>query len=203
MLMGRRSARFDPGCCCMGTTLNLQWRANVFSHLVRLPVQYFEKRHLGDVVSRFGAIGADSENPDHVSFLEAILDGLMAAVTLVMMFIYSPPWRGSPSAPWVCMHLAAGRGIGHCATRRKSRSCMRPSSRHFISRNHAGRAGDPKLFQRRDERRSSWFGLVVDQITLICARRNCSCFTNCWNGLLFGIEKNPDRLAGGAAGDGW
>lgn len=42
----------------MGTTLNVQWRANVFTHLIRLPVQYFEKRHLGDVVSRFGSIDA-------------------------------------------------------------------------------------------------------------------------------------------------
>ncbi|MYM35259.1 hypothetical protein GTP38_13045 [Duganella sp. FT94W] len=40
----------------MGTTLNIQWRANLFAHLLRLPVQYFEKRHLGDVVSRFGSI---------------------------------------------------------------------------------------------------------------------------------------------------
>ncbi len=40
----------------LGTTLNLQWLSNVFSHLLRLPVAWFEKRHLGDVVSRFGAV---------------------------------------------------------------------------------------------------------------------------------------------------
>jgi ATP-binding cassette subfamily B protein RaxB len=41
----------------MSTLLSVQWRANVYSHLLRLPIQYFEKRHLGDIVSRFGAIG--------------------------------------------------------------------------------------------------------------------------------------------------
>jgi ATP-binding cassette subfamily B protein RaxB len=30
----------------LSTTMNLQWLANVFSHLLRLPVSYFEKRHL-------------------------------------------------------------------------------------------------------------------------------------------------------------
>ena len=33
----------------MSTLLSVQWRANVFSHLLRLPIHYFEKRHLGMV----------------------------------------------------------------------------------------------------------------------------------------------------------
>ena len=40
------------------TTVRLQWHANVFAHLLRLPVPYFEKRHLGDIVSRFKSIDA-------------------------------------------------------------------------------------------------------------------------------------------------
>lgn len=73
----------------MGTTLNVQWQANVFTHLLRLPVNYFEKRHLGDVVSRFGSVGT-IQHTLTTSFLEAILDGVMTIVTLVLMFIYSP-----------------------------------------------------------------------------------------------------------------
>ena len=40
----------------MSTSLNLQWLGNVFSHLLKLPLTYFEKRHTGDIVSRFGSI---------------------------------------------------------------------------------------------------------------------------------------------------
>ena len=36
--------------------LNLQWLGKVFAHLMRLPVAWFEKRHTGDVMSRFGAV---------------------------------------------------------------------------------------------------------------------------------------------------
>jgi ATP-binding cassette subfamily B protein RaxB len=39
-----------------GTHMNLQWSANVFSHLMSLPISHFEKRNLGDVLSRFGAV---------------------------------------------------------------------------------------------------------------------------------------------------
>jgi ATP-binding cassette, subfamily B, bacterial CvaB/MchF/RaxB len=73
----------------MSTSLNLQWVSNVMEHLLRLPVGYFEKRHMGDIVSRFGAISAIQQTMT-TSFLAAILDGLMAITTLVMMFIYSP-----------------------------------------------------------------------------------------------------------------
>lgn len=42
----------------LSTTMSMQWNAAIFTHLLRLPVAWFEKRHLGDVVSRFGAAGA-------------------------------------------------------------------------------------------------------------------------------------------------
>jgi ATP-binding cassette subfamily B protein RaxB len=72
----------------LSTTLNLQWLANVFSHLLRLPVSYFEKRHLGDVVSRFGAVTTIQRTLTS-SFVEALIDGVMAIAALAMMFVYS------------------------------------------------------------------------------------------------------------------
>ncbi|TMP36998.1 ABC transporter ATP-binding protein, partial [Pseudoalteromonas citrea] len=38
-----------------GNLMSIQLGANLFHHLIRLPLQYFEKRHIGDVVSRFGS----------------------------------------------------------------------------------------------------------------------------------------------------
>lgn len=67
---------------------NLQSSANVFLHMIRLPVSFFEKRHVGDVSSRFRAV---DEIQDTISsnFIESFLDGLMAVVALIMMFTYS------------------------------------------------------------------------------------------------------------------
>ncbi len=72
------------------TQLGLQWSASVFSHLLRLPPSYFEKRHLGDVVSRFESI-TTIQRTLTTSFFEVLVDGFMAIVTLVTMVLYSGP----------------------------------------------------------------------------------------------------------------
>nr|WP_284334345.1 peptidase domain-containing ABC transporter [Dyella flagellata] len=74
----------------IGTHFNLSWTGNVFQHLMRLPQDYFIKRHLGDVVSRFGSVAAIQQTLT-TQFVAVMLDGLMAGVTLAMLFIYSPP----------------------------------------------------------------------------------------------------------------
>ena len=72
----------------LSSTLNLQWLSNVFAHLMRLPVAWFEKRHTGDVMSRFGAVQQIQQTLT-TSFIEVVLDGLLVALTLAMMSFYS------------------------------------------------------------------------------------------------------------------
>jgi ATP-binding cassette subfamily B protein RaxB len=74
----------------LSSKLGLQWMGNVFAHLLRLPLDFFEKRHLGDVTSRMSSVQAIQKTLT-TSFVEAIIDGLMAVVTLVLMLIYS--WK--------------------------------------------------------------------------------------------------------------
>src|SRR5687768_11043352 len=73
----------------LASRLGLQWTGNVFAHALRLPLDFFEKRHLGDVTSRMGAVQAIQKSLT-TTFIEAVIDGLMAIATLVMMLIYSP-----------------------------------------------------------------------------------------------------------------
>ncbi|KVW42163.1 ABC transporter [Burkholderia ubonensis] len=68
--------------------LSVQWSANVCAHLLRLPMTYFEQRHIGDVVSRFGAVGT-IQNTLTSRFVGTLLDGAMAVVTLGMLFFYN------------------------------------------------------------------------------------------------------------------
>jgi len=74
----------------LSSTLGLQWMGNVFAHLLRLPLDFFEKRHLGDVTSRMSSVHAIQRTLT-TSFVEAIIDGLMALVTLGLMLVYS--WK--------------------------------------------------------------------------------------------------------------
>ena len=69
--------------------LNIQWSSGLFSHLIRLPISWFEKRHIGDVVSRFGSQG-EIQSFITSTFVSVVLDGLMVTTTLIMMYVYSP-----------------------------------------------------------------------------------------------------------------
>lgn len=69
--------------------MNIQMSGNLFHHLVRLPLNYFEKRHMGDVVSRFGSLRQVRELLT-TGMIEALIDGLMAIAILVVILIYSP-----------------------------------------------------------------------------------------------------------------
>ncbi|MBF4312979.1 peptidase domain-containing ABC transporter, partial [Vibrio anguillarum] len=62
--------------------------ANLFRHLLKLPMSYFEKRHIGDIVSRFGSLSTIREMLTK-ELIEAVIDGLMASVVLIMMFLYN------------------------------------------------------------------------------------------------------------------
>lgn len=68
---------------------NLQWMTNVTRHLFRLPLSYFEKHHIGDTLSRMGVIQS-IEHTLTVGFLEALIDGVMAIGTVVVILVYSP-----------------------------------------------------------------------------------------------------------------
>lgn len=74
----------------LGATLSAQWITNLFSHLLKLPLEYFEKRHMGDILSRFSSVQS-IQNTLTGSFVEALLDGVMGSLTLVILCLYSLP----------------------------------------------------------------------------------------------------------------
>ena len=73
-----------------GHQLSFQLIGNVFAHLMRLPTSYFEKRHIGDIISRMGST-QPIQTALTQSVVAVIIDGFMAAVTLCVMFGFSPP----------------------------------------------------------------------------------------------------------------
>lgn len=72
---------------------SLSWTGDVFQHLLRLSQSWFLKRHLGDVVSRFGAIAVIQKTLT-TRFVEVVMDGFMAIITVILLLIYSPLLTG-------------------------------------------------------------------------------------------------------------
>lgn len=71
----------------IGSSLALQWKASLFDRLMRLPLVFFDKRHVGDVVSRFGSIDAVQRTLT-TSAIQALLDGVMSVTLVLMMWLY-------------------------------------------------------------------------------------------------------------------
>src|SRR5215211_2283027 len=68
--------------------LQFQLGARLFRHLIRLPMSFFEKRHIGDLLSRFTSL-QPIRNLLAEGMITSVLDGLMAVITLAMIFVYS------------------------------------------------------------------------------------------------------------------
>ena len=170
----------------MSTLLNVQWRSNVFGHLLRLPTQYFEKRHLGDVVSRFGAVDSIQQTLT-TAFFSAILDGIMAIATFAMMLIYSPSLA---TVGVISMALyALGRWAWYAPLRNATEEQIIHAARqqsHFLETIRGIRP--LKMFQRQDERRSVWMGLLIQQINAGLRTQKLHLFYQQMNGLLFGLQ---------------
>src|SRR4051794_14657844 len=73
----------------LSASMKVQSRTSLFSHLLDLPASYFEARHLGDVMSRFGSQETILQAIT-TELIEAMLDGLMTSITLAIMFLFAP-----------------------------------------------------------------------------------------------------------------
>ena len=72
----------------LSSLLNMQMGVNLLHHLLRLPMNYFEARHVGDILSRFGSLAQIRERIT-TGVVETLVDGVMAIAVLVMALIYS------------------------------------------------------------------------------------------------------------------
>lgn len=65
-----------------------QFSAKTFLHILNLPLNFFEKRHKGDIQSRFNSIW-HIQNKLSIDFINAFLDSILIIFTFVVMFLYS------------------------------------------------------------------------------------------------------------------
>lgn len=170
----------------LGTTLNLKLFSNLFRHLLRLPMSFFEKRYLGDVVSRFGSLNVIQRTLT-TSFAEAIVDGLMAVATFVMMLIYS--WK---LAAIVCvagtlyglLRLILYRPLRQAQEEQIVRDAKQQTNLLETVRG----VQSVKLFNSQFHRESLYQNLLVDNFNAGIRVQKLTILFHALNGTLFGIE---------------
>ena len=148
----------------VGTQLRVQWRSNVLSHLLHLPLDYFARRHLGDVMSRFGSIG-NIQTVLTSTFVEVALDGVMVVLGLALMLLYSPLLTGV--AVLSVLLYTAVRWAWYVPLRRASAERIVRSaneSSHLLETVRGMRT--IRLFARHAERLGAWQSLMVADVNV-------------------------------------
>jgi ATP-binding cassette, subfamily B, bacterial CvaB/MchF/RaxB len=171
----------------LATDLNFQWLGNVFAHLMRLPLPYFEKRHLGDIVSRFGSIQAIQHTLTS-QFVEGLIDGLLVVFTFGVMLLYSVQLTIVACVAvflYTLLRMSVFRALKQATSEQIIHAAKQQT--HFLESVRGVQS--VRLFGRSDERRVGWLNLLADQMNaeLVIAKLSISYQTA--NTLLVGAER--------------
>ena len=170
----------------LGTTLNLQMITNLFRHLIRLPMSWFSKRHIGDIVSRFDSLNVIQRTLT-TDFLEALIDGVMAIVTFCMMLFYSIQLAlvaFVAATAYAILRFALYHPLRLATEEHIVRGAKQQS--HFLETVRGMQS--IKLFAHEEPRTTAWQNLAVDQFNASIRTQRLDILYQGLNGLLFGIE---------------
>jgi len=141
---------------------SVQWQSNVFAHLLRLPTAYFEKRHIGDVVSRFHAVDSIQQTLSS-SFFSTVLDGIMGIAVLVMMMLYS--WQLSLLSFLLVFLYLLLRVLWYSPLRAATEEGIIHAAAHDSNFLETIRGIKTiKLFNSQQQRMSLWQSLLADKV---------------------------------------
>ncbi len=177
--------------------LALQWSANLFTHLLRLPMPFFEKRHLGDITSRFGSLTTIRGTLTNGA-ISAAIDGVMASATLALMVVYSA--RLAVVALVAMLSYGVIRAVAYRPFRAASEERIVLAARENSFFLETIRAALPlKLYGRIAERIGRWQNLMIDLQNRDVATQRMSLWFTSANTFISGGEALSLLYLGGLA----
>lgn len=169
----------------LSTQIGTQWSVNVFSHMLKLPQAFYEKRHLGDIVSRFSSI-ASIQRTLTTSFIEGIIDSILAVLTLIMMWIYSS------QLTWIVLASVLLYGLlrmsAYAPLRQASEEGIVLSAKQGTSFLESIRGIQAiKLFAREVQRQTQWHNHLIDTTNRNIKTEHLKIGYGLANGVLSGV----------------
>jgi len=137
-----------------GSMLTYQIVGNLVHQLLRLPADFFEKRHVGDILSRLGSTSAIQDALTR-GLVASIIDGVMALLAAVILFLYSPLLAGVVCASVLLMLVLAAAFYPFVRSRTEEQLIASAKERsHLMETVRA--AATIKLMGREVEREGAW-----------------------------------------------
>jgi ATP-binding cassette subfamily B protein RaxB len=169
------------------STFSLQWKTSVLGHMVRLPLAWFQARHLGDIVSKFNSTDMIA-GALNTMFVESMFDGVMSFVTLGLMALYS--WKLCLIAAAIMLLYAAFRALQIVPYRRSLQEGIIARARqetHLMETIRGVRT--VKLFLQEDSRKTEWLSLAVDETNASVRTQRLKLLYRTANGFLGSFER--------------
>jgi ATP-binding cassette, subfamily B, bacterial CvaB/MchF/RaxB len=145
-----------------GSRLAVQWKMSLFRYLLRLPLSFFERRHTGDIASRFLSIDRIQQTLNTTS-LSPVVDGATTFVLVGMMWLYDP-WLAMLAVATTAIYSGA-RGVAYQLYRRATREAVvyaATENSHFLE-SLRGMASI-KALAIGDRRQGVWNNYLVDRV---------------------------------------
>lgn len=144
----------------LNTLTNIQWKTTLFDHLTSLPLSFFEKRHLGDIQSRFTSLDTIRSTFTN-SIVSGIIDSIMTIGLLIMLTLYGG-WL-----VWVVVGFTLCYAIMRLATYRFYRRVAEEqvikgarSSSHFMESLYG--ISTIKALNLKERRSQHWLNINID-----------------------------------------
>src|SRR4051794_27673134 len=167
-------------------TLSFQIGARLFHHLLRLPLSFFEKRHIGDILSRFNSI-EPIRNMLAEGLITGLIDGLMSVLMLALMFTYNVQLGLivlSAFALYAALRLALFRML-----RRRSEAIIHSKADESSTFIETVRAVQSlKLLNRENEREGQWLNRYASYVNANVRLGRAKISFKAMNDAIFGFE---------------
>jgi ATP-binding cassette subfamily B protein RaxB len=166
--------------------LGFQMGAQLFRHLLSLPMSYFEKRHVGDLVSRFGSIEPIRRLLAE-GLITALIDGMMALLTAAMILLFAPALAAVVAIAFLA-YLALRLAFYRLLRARVLDGVVAHARENASFLETVRAIQSIRIFGRETERGAVWLNRYADSVQAdIAVSRLRTSFT-ALNDLLFGIE---------------
>ena len=144
----------------LNVLFSFQMKGNLVRHLLRLRTEFFEKRHVGDILSRLQSSAAIQDAITR-GVVATVIDGAMAIIAAVVLFFYSATLAGVVIAA-LCLSLAATFALYPATRRRLEEQIVAGAKEHSHLIQSVRASTTIKLMGREAERESTWRNLFAE-----------------------------------------
>ncbi len=169
-----------------GASLGYGVAGNIARRLFRLPVAWFEKRHVGDILSRFQSVTPIQQALTQGA-VAAVIDGTLAIFTLLVMFFYSEVLCLVALLAFLLYTLVRYASFSFQRDAQEETIVASAKEQSMLIESIRG-VVTLRLFNRESARHAQWQNKLTDAVNANIGLSRVGIWQQTANALIFGLE---------------